>query len=197
MYINYIQGQGEPYGKEIYPDLSIRYRALEATPQDRVKVVILGQDPYPNRDDAMGLAFSVPKGRKIPGSLKNIYNALKISGFKAPKHGDLTEWTARGVLLLNSSLTSSENSNVSHKEHWKPFITRIINSLQTKPRVYWLMGKQAQSFQPLVTNGTIYNTTHPSPIIPNNNFPNIPHFKNINDLLDELGIASVEWSINE
>lgn len=193
--INYIQGTGEPYGKEVYPDVSVRYRALEETPQHRVKVVIIGQDPYPNRKDAMGVCFSVPKGRAIPGSLKNIYKALELSGFKAPNHGDLTQWAKSGVLLLNSSLTKTEGSNESHAEHWKPFITKVIKSLQTKPRVYWFMGKQAKSFQPLVTNGILYNTSHPSPIIPNNNFVNVPHFKNINNLLDELGIAEIDWSI--
>lgn len=184
--------KGEPDG---VPDVKNRYKALELTPQHKVKVIILGQDPYPSREDAMGLCFSVPKGRKIPGSLKNIYKTLEISGFKTPNHGDITEWAQNGALLLNSSLSTIEGKNGSHREYWKPFITNIINSLQRKPRVYWFMGKEAQKFAHLVTNGIKYNTPHPSPIIPNNTFVEHPHFKNINDLLDELGIASIDWSL--
>lgn len=195
MYTRFIQSSGEPYGSNIIPQINIRYKAMEITPQDKVKVVILGQDPYPNREDAMGLCFSVPKGRKIPPSLQNIFKSLKISGFEVPQHGDITQWAKNGVLLLNSSLSTVEKTNESHKEYWRPFITNVINSLQGKPRVYWFMGKQAQSFNHLIFNGVSYNTQYPSPIIPNNNFPNVPHFKNINDLLDDLGIVGIDWSL--
>jgi uracil-DNA glycosylase len=194
--INIIQGPTPPYGKNVIPKPELRFKALELTPQDRVKVVIIGQDPYRNREDSTGLAFSIPNGRPIPGSLKNIFKSLELSGYKS-NSGDLSQWASKGVLLLNSSLTSVEESTVSHKEYWRPFISSIISKLQNKPRVYWFMGKHAQSFQPIVINGTIYNTSHPSPIIPNNNFANIPHFKNINKLLDELGIVGIDWNLND
>lgn len=195
MFIKTIPSSGEPYGKDIVPKEEVRFKALELTPQEKTKVIIIGQDPYPDHEDAMGLAFSVPKHRPITPSLKNILKSLELSGYSHSEQGDLSSWCKNGVLLLNSSLTIDSRTRVSHEVFWRPFIQKIINSLQNKPRVYWLMGKKAQQFKPLITNGITYCTSHPSPIIPNNNFPNIPHFKNINNLLDELGIVGVNWSL--
>lgn len=195
MFTRIIPSSGEPYGKDIEPKPETRFKALELTSQEKTKVIIVGQDPYPNHKDAMGIAFSVPRGRPLTPSLKNLFKSLKLSGYSHNKQGDLSSWCKNGVLLLNSSLTIDCRTRVSHQVFWRPFIEKVIISLQNKPRVYWLMGKKAQSFQKLITNGIVYNTSHPSPIIPNNNFPNIPHFKNINNLLDELGIVGVNWSL--
>lgn len=178
----------------VIPSQDKIYKALELTPQEKVKVVIFGQDPYPRREDAMGLAFSIPKGRRITSSIRGFHRALENSGFTHNKSGDLTNWTKEGVLLLNTSLTTIEGRPNAHKGMWNKFISNVINSLQTKPIVYWLMGKEAQSLKKYIRYGIIYETVHPSGAA-GNSFGKHPHFKNINNLLDDLGIVGVNWSL--
>lgn len=180
----------------IIPSHDIIYRALELTPQNKVKVVIFGQDPYPRKEDACGLAFSVPKGRPIPSSLRSIHKSMELSGYNHYKSGDLTPWTKRGVLLLNTSLTTVEGKSNAHKGLWDRFIINVISSLQYKPVLYWMMGKESQRFKEYIKNGIIYETYHPSGRA-GNKFRTHPHFSKVNELLDNIGLGIIDWSLEE
>lgn len=180
----------------VIPSQDKIYKALELTPQEKVKVVIFGQDPYPRREDAMGLAFSVPKGRRITSSLRGIHRALQTSGYNHHLSGDLSPWTKKGVLLLNTTLTTIEGRPNAHKGMWDKFIANIIRSLQTKPIVYWLMGKEAQRLKMYIKYGVIYETVHPSGAA-GHGFGKHAHFKNINNILDELGICGIDWNLEK
>jgi len=133
-------------GKIIYPPGSLIFQALDSTPFDELKVVILGQDPYHGPGEAMGLSFSVPKGIPIPPSLLNIYKELKSEfGYSIPSHGDLSSWAKQGVLLLNASLTVEHKSPNSHKNiGWQIFTDQIISLISQKKEhiVFMLWGNR-------------------------------------------------------
>ena len=185
----------------IYPPFNLIENALAKTPYDAVKCVIIGQDPYHNPGQAMGLAFSVPKSEPIPPSLKNIYKELQNEfNYPIPNHGDLTEWTKQGVLLLNAILTVRKNQAASHHDKgWEIYTDAIIRSLNKKetPVVFLLWGRYAQGKKELITNPKhlILTTSHPSPFSANYGFLGCGHFKQCNDFLQKNNLTPINWQI--
>ena len=191
----------------VYPDHKNILRALELTPLSKVKVVILGQDPYHEPGQAMGLSFSVPDGVKIPPSLVNIYKEITDElGGQAPESGDLTRWAKQGVLLLNTVLTVREHEANSHAGHgWEIFMDSVIDEVckQPQPLVFMLWGKPAQekSYR-IVRDATkgkygsrlVLTTSHPSPLSAYRGFLGSGVFKACNDFLMENGVEPIQWN---
>lgn len=191
--------------KEYLPAKENIWRALELTPLSSIKVVILGQDPYPTPGNAHGLAFSVlPDVRPLPASLKNIYKELASDvGFVAPKHGNLEKWTNQGVLLLNTVLTVEAGAPQSHsKIGWEEVTDQIIRSIaaQCKNVVFVLWGKSAQVKKKLLglymnSNGhRIFESAHPSPLSATKGFFGSRPFSTVNAWLTEMGKEVVDWT---
>jgi uracil-DNA glycosylase len=187
----------------IYPDMHDIFNALHLTAYEDTKVVILGQDPYHNVNQAHGLSFSVKPYVEIPPSLANIYIELKNDlGIEPPHHGYLVKWAQEGVLLLNSVLTVRAHQAASHKTlGWQIFTDRIISMLneRQKPVVFLLWGGFAQSKAPLITNARhlIIESAHPSPLSANRGFFGSRPFSKTNDFLVASGIMPIDWSIPE
>ena len=160
----------EGAGKRIYPPRGTRLRALELTPLDAVKVVILGQDPYHGPGQAHGLSFSVLPGVKVPPSLRNIYKELESDlGLPRPDHGHLENWARQGVLLLNTCLTVEEGQPASHANRgWEVLTDAVIRhvSAHAKPCVFMLWGAHAQSKRALIdaSRHRVLCANHPSPL---------------------------------
>ncbi len=179
------------------------FRALDTTPFDEVKVVILGQDPYHNPGQAEGLSFSVPKGQKLPPSLQNIFKELKTDlGIETPTHGSLVNWAKQGVLLLNATLTVRENQPGSHqKKGWENFTDSIIRELSFRKNglVFILWGKYAQAKTNLIdtTKHFILQAPHPSPFSVERGFYGCKHFSKTNELLLEQGLSPINWNTSE
>lgn len=186
----------------IYPPANLIENALALTPYDEIKCVILGQDPYHNPGQAMGLAFSVPETEKIPPSLINIYKEIQAEyQFPIPNHGDLTYWAKQGVLLLNSILTVRKNQAASHRNKgWENYTDAIINIVnqKTTPVVFMLWGNYAKSKENMITNPKhlILKAPHPSPFSANYGFFGCQHFKKCNDYLEKNNIKTIDWKIN-
>lgn len=184
----------------VYPKASDRLKALDLCPIEKTKVVILGQDPYHNPGEANGLSFSVSRGVKIPPSLRNIYKELQEDvKIETPKHGDLTVWAQRGVLLLNTVLTVDKNKPGSHFDMgWEDFTDDVIKTLSDRGRVcFMLWGKKAQSKEHLIDdlrNG-ILKAPHPSPFSAYNGFFGCKHFSKANCYLKAMGKSEVDWSV--
>ncbi len=187
-------------GKIIYPPGSLLFNAFEKTPFDQVKVVILGQDPYHNPGQAMGLCFSVPKGIKIPASLVNIYKELKSDmGCEIPSHGDLSSWAEQGVFLLNAMLSVEQNLAGSHKNYgWQDFTDSVINILseQKSGLVFLLWGNFARNKRVLIDSNKhlILESAHPSPLA-GNAFQGNRHFSKTNEYLINHGKQPINWQI--
>jgi uracil-DNA glycosylase len=183
----------------IYPKGSLIFNAFDQTPFDKVQVVILGQDPYHNPGQAMGLSFSVPEGIKIPPSLVNIYKELnKDIGMPIPSKGDLTKWAKQGVLLLNVVLTVRANEPASHsKIGWMDFTNDVIKiiSEQKKEVVFLLWGNFAQQKQMYIdaTKHKILKAAHPSPLSAHNGFFDCKHFSSTNIYLVQHGKTPIDW----
>ncbi len=160
----------ERAGKTVYPPRGCRLAALDLTPLDAVKVVILGQDPYHGPGQAMGLCFAVPEGVKVPPSLVNIYKELEADlGIARPAHGDLRKWARQGVLLLNTSLTVEEGQPASHAQQgWEQLTDAVIErcSDAASPSVFLLWGAQAQKKVALIDQQRhlVLRANHPSPL---------------------------------
>jgi uracil-DNA glycosylase len=188
-------------GKTIYPPSKLIFHAFECTPFDAVKVVILGQDPYHNPDEAMGLCFSVPVGVCTPPSLQNIYKEIQDDlGLPIPQHGDLTGWTQHGVFLLNAMLTVEKNKPASHGSiGWQHFTDTVIGRLSADRDglVFMLWGKFAQSKAALIdgTRHLILQAAHPSPYSATAGFFGCHHFSKANAYLQKHGKAPVDWSL--
>lgn len=177
------------------------FRAFHATPLPSLKIVIMGQDPYPKKGDAMGMSFSTWRDNKIPASLSNIYKELKEEykdEFKIPYHGDLTEWANQGVLLLNKCLTVTENAPKSHGELWTPFINKVVRHiLKHNPRVIFVLwGRQAQSMESILGSATVLKAGHPSSRNLKGSFLGCGHFKQINEILIKEGKEPINWQIS-
>ena len=177
------------------------FRALTLTPLQSVKVVILGQDPYPQPLQANGLAFSVIRPLALPASLQNIFQALKHD-FPALKlnHGDLSTWAKQGVLLLNTCLTVAPFRPLSHLEwNWQKFTTNLLTMLNThaQPIVFLLWGKAAQAFAPLLTNPLhlVLKTSHPSPLSAHRGFLTARHFAQTNQFLVKHNLLPIDWNL--
>lgn len=188
-------------GKTIYPAGPHIFNAFNTTPVDRVKVVILGQDPYHGPGQAHGLCFSVQRGVPAPPSLVNIFKELKEDiGMQIPSHGDLTHWAQQGVFLLNASLTVRAGEPMSHaKIGWAQFTDAVIQTLasRTENLVFLLWGKFAQEKSRLIdeTRHHILRAAHPSPLSAYAGFFGCRHFSQANQYLISKGKDPIDWSI--
>lgn len=185
---------------DIYPCMYDIFNSMKLTPFDEVKVVILGQDPYHEEDQAMGLSFSVPKTQKIPPSLVNIYKEISSeTGETMPAHGDLTGWAKQGVLLLNAVLTVRAHHANSHKNKgWEQFTDGIIKKVSDKKEgvVFLLWGANAREKKRLIdkTKHLILECAHPSPLSAYNGFFGCGHFNKTNEYLISKGKTPIKWS---
>ncbi|BBT18041.1 MULTISPECIES: uracil-DNA glycosylase [Pseudomonadaceae] len=188
-------------GKEIYPPGPMIFNALNSTPLDQVKVVIIGQDPYHGPGQAHGLCFSVQPGVAIPPSLLNIYKELKRDlNLDMPSHGYLQSWAEQGVLLLNTSLTVERGQAGSHaNQGWQPFTDRVIEVVsQHQPHlVFLLWGAHAQSKQRLIDTQKhlALRSPHPSPLSAHRGFLGNGHFSRCNKFLEQHGLAPIDWRV--
>lgn len=189
--------------KVIYPPADDIFNALHLTPLSKVKVLILGQDPYHNEGQAHGLCFSVKPEVDIPPSLENIYKELKDDlGCKIPNNGYLVKWAEQGVLMLNTVLTVRAHQANSHQGRgWEQFTDAIINAVnaQDRPIVYMLWGRPAQSKIPMLTNSKhlILKAPHPSPLSAYRGFFGCKHFSQANEFLRKNGIEPIDWQIED
>lgn len=187
--------------KIIYPPGSLIFNAFNLTPFEEVKVVILGQDPYHNPGEAMGLCFSVPKGIRVPPSLQNIYKELREDiGFDIPNHGDLTKWAQQGVFLLNAMLTVEQNQAGAHKNiGWQDFTDAVIHllSAQKEGLVFMLWGNFARKKAELIdpTRHLILEAAHPSPLA-KGAFFGCRHFSKANTYLTSNGRKAIDWQLD-
>lgn len=207
-----LRGETEK-GARIYPWACERFKALELTPPSDTRVVILGQDPYHNlckdlsgleRPQAMGLSFSVPKGAKIPPSLKNIFKELNAdNGITVPDHGDLTSWATQGVLLLNSYLSVRHGEPGSHANlGWSEIVQLLIKAISAREGAnlaFILWGKHAQLYEEHILNADrhlIIKTSHPSPIggACNKGFFGSKPFSKVNSFLQSQGAKAIDWN---
>jgi uracil-DNA glycosylase len=190
----------EAGGIPVYPPKALRYRALELVAPEKVRAVILGQDPYHGEGQAMGLAFSVPRGLRIPPSLRNIYQELGADiGLSAATHGDLTAWAEQGVLLLNTSLSVEAGQAASHANiGWEQVTDALITyaSKSAAHAVFMLWGNHARAKAPLIdaTRHLILQAAHPSPLSARK-FLGCRHFSLANEYLGHHGAGSPAWDI--
>ena len=194
-------------GKRIFPKGADWFRALDLTPLDKVKVVILGQDPYHGAGQAHGLCFSVQPGVRVPPSLVNIYKELQSDlGIAPPRHGFLEHWARQGVLLLNSVLTVEMGMAASHQgKGWERFTDAVIRAVNAKaePVVFLLWGSYAQkkaAFVDSVERGgrhLVLKAPHPSPLSAHNGFLGCRHFSKANAFLEANGMTPIDWSLPE
>ena len=192
-------GQRRSAGAAIFPPQPLR--ALTLTPFDKVRVVILGQDPYHGEGQAHGLAFSVPRGVKLPPSLRNIFAELKRDlGCAPPVHGVLDHWARDGVLLLNAVFTVERGAPGSHaRKGWETLTSMLIDALAAdqRPKVFMLWGAFAQAWVPSLGDPhLILQANHPSPLSARR--PPIPfvgcgHFSRANDYLEQHGRGQIKW----
>ncbi|XP_010935478.1 uracil-DNA glycosylase, mitochondrial isoform X2 [Elaeis guineensis] len=185
----------------IYPPPYLIFNALHSTPFDRVKAVIIGQDPYHGPGQAMGLAFSVPEGIKMPSSLVNIFKELQDDvGCSVPSNGNLERWAVQGVLLLNTVLTVRNHQANSHaKKGWEPFTDAVIRTISQKKSgvVFLLWGNSAQKKSRLIDESKhhILRAAHPSGLSANRGFFGCRHFYQTNQILERLGLSSIDWQL--
>ena len=188
-------------GKTIFPPQDAWFRALELTPLDKVRVVILGQDPYHGPGQAHGLCFSVPPGVRPPPSLSNIYKELESDvGLPRPPHGFLEHWARQGVLLLNSVLTVEMAKAASHsKKGWEPFTDAIIARVNDKaePVVFMLWGAYAHKKAANVDGRRhlLLKAAHPSPLSAHAGFLGCKHFSQCNAFLVSNGLPPIDWTL--
>lgn len=189
--------------KTIYPPKEDLFSVFRLCPYDNVKVVVLGQDPYHQPNQAHGLAFSVRKGVKVPPSLKNIYKELKSDlDIDAPSHGYLEEWAKQGVFLLNAIMSVEAGKAGSHrKKGWETFSDDVIQVLNAheQPLVFLLWGNWAKEKEKLITNPNhlILSAPHPSPLSAYQGFFGTKPFSTINAFLEEKGRGAIDWKLSE
>lgn len=201
----WLQAQ-ERSGKTVYPPRGVRLRALELTPLDAVRVVILGQDPYHGPGQAHGLAFSVPEGIRTPPSLVNIYKELASDcGVSSPCHGNLEHWARQGVLLLNNALTVEAGQAGSHQNRgWEAITDAVVAAVAGKPEpcVFLLWGSHAKKkamrvsqLQQAVDAGRhlVLTAPHPSPLSAHAGFFGCRHFSRANAFLEANGRGRIDW----
>lgn len=187
--------------KEIYPSTDYIFNAFNLVSPSDVKVVILGQDPYHNKNQANGLSFSVNKHISIPPSLRNIIKELKSDvNISEPMHGDLSSWAKQGVLLLNTVLTVEAHKADSHKnKNWETFTDEVIKSLNTSenPIVFLLWGKKAIQKKQFLTNEKhlVLESHHPSPLSAYRGFLGCKHFSTTNTFLIKNNLTPIDWEI--
>lgn len=198
---SFVQEDGKKY--TIYPSHTNLFSAFKLTPLNKVKVVILGQDPYHGPNQAHGLSFSVLPGNDIPPSLRNIYK--EINSDLGTNHqftnGCLIDWAQQGVLLINSTLTVRANMANSHRgQGWETFTDQVIRTLNDvdRPLVFMLWGASARSKKNLITysHHLILEAAHPSPLSAYNGFFGCNHFSNANGYLELNNIQPINWLIS-
>ncbi|MFM5894598.1 MAG: uracil-DNA glycosylase [Novosphingobium sp.] len=194
----------ETAGKPIYPPRGSRLAALELTPLDAVKVVILGQDPYHGPGQAHGLSFSVQPGVRVPPSLVNIYKERQADlGLPRPAHGNLSNWAKQGVLLLNNALTVEDGKPASHQgKGWEEITDAVVAAVAAKPEpcVFMLWGshakKKAGSVPGLMnSHHLILTAPHPSPLSAHTGWFGSGHFSKANAFLEAQGRGAVDWAV--
>ena len=187
----------------IYPPSDEIFNAFHFTPLSKVKVLLLGQDPYHNVNQAHGLSFSVKPGQDIPPSLQNIYKELESDlGCKIPNNGYLEKWAKQGVLMLNTVLTVRAHQANSHQNKgWEQFTDAIIREVNKidRPVVYLLWGRPAQSKIAMLDNPkhVILKAPHPSPLSAYRGFFGCKHFSQTNDFLTSNGLEAIDWQIQD
>lgn len=187
--------------KTIYPDMYSIFNALKLTPLSKVRAVILGQDPYHEPGQAMGLCFSVGDSTRLPPSLVNIYKELESDlGLPPSKSGDLSCWARQGVLLLNTVLTVRRGEANSHRRMgWEQLTDRIISCVNEKkePVVFILWGREARSKKTLITSGRhlVIESAHPSPLSAYYGFFGSRPFSRANSFLEENGVQPIDWRV--
>jgi len=188
-------------GKVIYPSGDLIFNALNSTPLDKVKVVILGQDPYHGPNQAHGLCFSVLPGTPFPPSLKNIFKEIERDlGLPQPEHGCLQSWADQGILLLNATLTVQQANAGSHQgKGWEAFTDKVIEIVneQCEGIVFLLWGSYAQKKGQLIDIGKhhVLKSPHPSPLSAHRGFMGNGHFSSTNKWLESKGKTAIDWSL--
>jgi uracil-DNA glycosylase len=185
-------------GKIIFPESKLVFNAFNETPFDKVRVVILGQDPYPNKEDAMGLAFSTARADgSLPASLKNIFIELNSDlGIEKPTSGDLTPWCYQGVVLLNRTLSCRIGESNSHRDlGWREFTFEVVKVLADLDVVAILWGKSAQELSNLFTEERLIESVHPSPLSAYRGFFGSKPFSRANALLQASNRQAINWEL--
>lgn len=186
---------------KIYPPGKLIFNAFNNTPFEKVKVVLLGQDPDHGPGQAHGLCFSVPEGIRQPPSLVNIFKELNSDlGIPVATHGNLENWTSQGVLLLNAILTVRANQAGSHQNKgWEMFTDAVIKNISERRTgiIFLLWGKYAQAKEALIDSNRHYilKAAHPSPFSADNGFFGCKHFSKTNEILSRHGLEEIDWSI--
>lgn len=184
-------------GKKLAPHKDNVFRVFKDQNFNNVKVVILGQDPYPTPGHANGLAFAT-NASQTPKSLQNIFKEIEMEYGSKPKNNDLLNWQKQGVFLLNTSLSTLEGETFAHKKIWQSFTDAVIRSINDRkdPVVFMLWGKPAQDKAKLITNPKhlILMTSHPSPLSAHRGFLGSNIFKQCNDFLEKHRINSIDWT---
>ena len=189
--------------QRVFPPKEHIFRCFNTLPIDKVKVVIIGQDPYHDTNQAMGLCFSVNKGIKIPSSLLNMYKELKSDlNCRIPTHGDLSKWQSQGIMMLNTSLTvRAHNANSHSKKGWEQFTDKAIEKLAKarKNIVFLLWGKNAQEKEKLIKRSgnehLVLKSAHPSGLSAHRGFFGNKHFSQTNAYLKKNSIEPIDWQI--
>ena len=188
----------------VFPPEKLLFRAFHQLSPSQVSVVILGQDPYHGPGQAHGLAFSVPRGAKIPPSLRNIFKEVELDlGIEAPDHGCLEAWEKEGVLLLNAILTVEEGKPGSHNGlGWEQFTEAVIRYLcgRDQPLVFMLWGNQARKWAEIIPENErilVLQASHPSPFSAHNGFFGCRHFSQTNAFLTSQGLPPIDWRLSD
>lgn len=188
---------------QCFPPPELVFNALRSTAYRDVRAVILGQDPYHGEGQAHGLCFSVRQGVDVPPSLQNIYKEIRADlGLPIPSHGELTDWTGQGVLLLNTILSVRAHAPMSHAAlGWQTFTDAVIARLNEReqPIVFLLWGSPARAKKALITNPRhlILEAPHPSPLSAHRGFFGCKHFSKCNAFLRQNGMREIDWQIHE
>jgi uracil-DNA glycosylase len=186
----------------VYPPGNLIFNAFNKTPFNKVKVVLLGQDPYHGPGQAHGLCFSVPVGIPVPPSLINIFKEIQDDlGLPVPSHGNLQSWAKQGVLLLNATLTVRANKPLSHhNKGWETFTDSVISTISEKKQgiVFLLWGNNAKLKEQLIDTAKHYilKAAHPSPYSAANGFFGCRHFSKTNEILKKQSLETVDWGIS-
>lgn len=198
----FVSEEIEKYPGQIFPETENIFAALKYTPYDKVKVLLLGQDPYHDHGQAHGLCFSVPDGVKLPPSLRNMYKELASDlNIKAPQSGSLVHWAHQGMLLLNTSLTVRAHEPASHsKKGWEQFTDAVISAVnrRAEPVIFVLWGGHAAAKEKLIDaeKHVVMKSAHPSPLSASRGFLGSRPYSKINEALAKLGHTPIKWIDN-